>query len=67
MPELPEVETTRCGIEPHIKEQKIDKIIVRHFKLRWPIPSNIQTYLQNQTVKLGAVYISHRQPHYSTC
>ena len=38
MPELPEVETTRRGIEPHILGKCICKIIVRTPSLRWPIP-----------------------------
>lgn len=42
MPELPEVETTRRGIEPHIKHETISAIIVRQSKLRWPVPEEIQ-------------------------
>ncbi len=38
MPELPEVETTLRGIEPHILNIPINKILVRAKKLRWPIP-----------------------------
>lgn len=38
MPELPEVETTMRGIEPHVCGQTIDRFIVRHHQLRWPIP-----------------------------
>ena len=41
MPELPEVETSRRGILPHLKGQVIDKIIVRQPKLRWAIDSAI--------------------------
>jgi len=42
MPELPEVETTLRGIEPHIYQQKIDQIIVRQPRLRWLIEPSIQ-------------------------
>ena len=42
MPELPEVETTRRGIEPHIVGQTIQQIKVRQPKLRWPVPAQIQ-------------------------
>lgn len=42
MPELPEVETTRRGIEPHLLGQRIDQFIVRQPKLRWPVPVEIQ-------------------------
>lgn len=38
MPELPEVETTLRGIEPHIREQKVIEVEARHTHLRWPIP-----------------------------
>ena len=34
MPELPEVETTLRGIAPHIDGKKIEKVIIRQFKLR---------------------------------
>ncbi|MEE9326422.1 MAG: bifunctional DNA-formamidopyrimidine glycosylase/DNA-(apurinic or apyrimidinic site) lyase [Cocleimonas sp.] len=42
MPELPEVETTRKGIQPYIKNQKVVEVVVRQVKLRWPIPKEIQ-------------------------
>jgi len=38
MPELPEVETTMRGIEPYVCGQTIERFIVRHHQLRWPIP-----------------------------
>ena len=41
MPELPEVETTRKGISPHIINQEIDAIVVRQPQLRWLIPDEI--------------------------
>ena len=37
MPELPEVETTKRGIEPYVKDQIIKKILVRNNKLRIPL------------------------------
>lgn len=51
MPELPEVETTLRGIEPHIKHQKIVHVTVRHYGLRWPIPRDIGETLKNQVVE----------------
>lgn len=39
MPELPEVETTRCGIEPHVVGQLIEAINVRQPKLRNIVPT----------------------------
>ena len=37
MPELPEVETTRRGIEPHVLGRRIEGWIIRDRRLRWPI------------------------------
>ena len=48
MPELPEVETTRRGIEPHIVNQRVEKMIIRNAALRWPIPEELPTWLQGQ-------------------
>ena len=41
MPELPEVETSRRGIEPHIVGAKIKDVIIREHRLRWPIPKSL--------------------------
>ncbi len=41
MPELPEVETTKQGIKPHLEGQIINAIIVRNPKLRLPVPFNM--------------------------
>jgi formamidopyrimidine-DNA glycosylase len=38
MPELPEVETSRRGITPHLKGLRIRSLDVRNAKLRWPVP-----------------------------
>ena len=50
MPELPEVETTRRGIEPHIQGQTIEKVVVREKKLRWPVPARLNALLTGKTV-----------------
>jgi formamidopyrimidine-DNA glycosylase len=42
VPELPEVETTRIGLAPHLIGARIEKIILRRANLRWPIPDAIQ-------------------------
>ena len=41
MPELPEVETTRRGIEPHIVGKRVKALHVRQPRLRWPVPPAI--------------------------
>lgn len=38
MPELPEVETSRRGIEPHLVNRVVTDFIVRQPKLRWRVP-----------------------------
>jgi len=38
MPELPEVETTRRGITPHISNKTLQQVKVTQPKLRYPIP-----------------------------
>lgn len=38
MPELPEVETTRRGIAPHLEGRVITGALVRDARLRWPVP-----------------------------
>ena len=50
MPELPEVETTKRGILPHLKNQQIAGIIVRQPKLRYEVPDNIAHMLKNQKI-----------------
>lgn len=41
MPELPEVETTRLGVLPHVEGKVIKKLIVRRRDLRQPITKGI--------------------------
>ena len=50
MPELPEVETTRRGIQPFIENQSITKMVVRHRGLRWPISEGLESILKDQRV-----------------
>ena len=48
MPELPEVEITRRGIEPHIANQVVTSVVIRTKKLRWQIPTNLNQTLRGQ-------------------
>ncbi|MCK5325147.1 MAG: bifunctional DNA-formamidopyrimidine glycosylase/DNA-(apurinic or apyrimidinic site) lyase [Woeseiaceae bacterium] len=50
MPELPEVETSRRGIEPHIVGQRISDVRIRERRLRWPISEDVDRHLPGQTV-----------------
>ena len=50
MPELPEVETTRRGIAPHVIGRRITGITLRRGDLRWPIPPEISALLPGQRI-----------------
>ena len=41
MPELPEVETSRRGIEPYLVGNSIEHLVVRQPKLRWPVSDEL--------------------------
>ena len=41
MPELPEVETTCRGIAPQVVGQRIERILLRERRLRWPISAEV--------------------------
>ncbi len=51
MPELPEVETTRRGILPHVLNTRVAQVIVRNARLRWPVPRSLARELPGQTVR----------------
>jgi formamidopyrimidine-DNA glycosylase len=51
MPELPEVETSRRGIEPHLHNKTITGITIRQHKLRWPIPRNLPKLAKGQKIR----------------
>jgi formamidopyrimidine-DNA glycosylase len=50
MPELPEVETTRRGLAPHVEGRRVAAVELRRPDLRWPIPPEIQALLPGQRV-----------------
>ena len=50
MPELPEVETSRRGIEPWIVDTSITNVIVRDRRLRWPVAAGIEHKLRGQPI-----------------
>ena len=41
VPELPEVETTRRGIEPHVLGRVVPRLLLREPRLRWPVPDAV--------------------------
>lgn len=50
MPELPEVETTRRGIEPFLAGHRIVGVTVRERRLRWPVPARLERDLTGARV-----------------
>jgi len=50
MPELPEVETTRRGLAPHLEGRRVLGATLRRPDLRWPIPREIETLLPGQRI-----------------
>ena len=60
MPELPEVETTRRGIAPHVTGQRIPAVRIHNPHLRWPVPRHLPATLRGQqitTIERRAKYL----------
>jgi formamidopyrimidine-DNA glycosylase len=50
MPELPEVETTRLGLLPHVQGKRVISVKVRNHRLRWPVPSDLAESICGSTI-----------------
>ncbi len=50
MPELPEVETTRRGIEPWLVGRRIESLRVREWRLRWRVPRGLPAKLGGKRI-----------------
>lgn len=50
MPELPEVETTRRSLEPHLIDRRIVAATVRDRRLRWPVEHGIEARLEGARI-----------------
>lgn len=50
MPELPEVETTRRGIAPHVIGRRVERIVVYDSRLRWPVPGDLDARMRGRTI-----------------
>jgi formamidopyrimidine-DNA glycosylase len=59
VPELPEVETTRRGIEPHVVGRKVSSVTIRDRRLRWPISDDLEQRLEG-----GRVLAARRRAKY---
>ncbi|WP_435230472.1 bifunctional DNA-formamidopyrimidine glycosylase/DNA-(apurinic or apyrimidinic site) lyase [Pseudopelagicola sp. nBUS_20] len=51
MPELPEVETVRRGLQPAMQNAMIARVQVNRPNLRWPFPENMASRLNGATVQ----------------
>lgn len=51
MPELPEVETSRRGIEPHIRDATIRSVTIRERRLRWPVARDLESKVEGQVIR----------------
>jgi formamidopyrimidine-DNA glycosylase len=50
MPELPEVETTRRGLVPHVVGRRVRGAVVRNASLRWPVTRGLERKLRDRKV-----------------
>lgn len=50
MPELPEVETTRRELEPRLVGRRIERVLVREPRLRWPVPPELAGRLEGRRI-----------------
>jgi formamidopyrimidine-DNA glycosylase len=51
MPELPEVETVRRGLQPVMEGARFIKVEARRGDLRWPLPQDFTARLEGRTVE----------------
>ena len=51
MPELPEVETTRRGVEPYSRGCTVESLVVREPRLRWTVPEDLPERVQGQRIR----------------
>jgi formamidopyrimidine-DNA glycosylase len=51
MPELPEVEVTRRALAPHVEGRRVQRVVVREPRLRWPVPPQLPQWLAGQPVE----------------
>jgi formamidopyrimidine-DNA glycosylase len=50
MPELPEVETVRRGLEPWLVRARIDHVTLLRANLRFPFPEGLAAALEGQSI-----------------
>lgn len=50
MPELPEVEVVRAGLESSLSGATVREVEVRQRRLRWPVPDSLESLLRGKTL-----------------
>ncbi|MEW6744713.1 MAG: bifunctional DNA-formamidopyrimidine glycosylase/DNA-(apurinic or apyrimidinic site) lyase [Planctomycetota bacterium] len=63
MPELPEVETTRLCLLPHVAGRRLERTVVRERRLRWTVSRRLERELRGKrihTVERRAKYLLFR-------
>ena len=50
MPELPEVETTRRGIDAVATGRTLQRMVIHESRMRWPIPTGLPDWVRGQPV-----------------
>jgi len=50
MPELPEVETVRRGLVPHLLGRRFVAAVVREARLRWPVPADLEARIRGRLI-----------------
>ncbi len=51
MPELPEVETTRRGIDAVATGRRLTRLIVHESRMRWPIPPDLPAQVEGEVIR----------------
>jgi formamidopyrimidine-DNA glycosylase len=51
VPELPEVETARRGLEPWLLNQRIVGVVLRHRGMRWPVRADLPALLAGRAIR----------------
>ena len=50
MPELPEVEIVKQSLDKKIKQKRVKKVIIRNRNLRFLIPANFKSFVENKKI-----------------
>ena len=51
MPELPEVETTRRGVEPHVVARRVVALRIHEARLRWPVAPELARRVRGAAIE----------------